>query len=469
MMEDGLVDNILNSLGIEETDYCVIQVQNKKAYTSWIPTNGGRLRYNFIQNKSCQELSTSEYLIIKDDQTDTDDSKFGDGQLDEFEPTTYTLIKKDSDNFKGNILISLNVNDNKHPILANYSFTLESYGIIKIQIDEFYINKAVILENIDNTTEYLIHFTQFAVTQIKKAIHGHNHHHSKDDTIMRIIPSEEFTHSNILEQLSYHSKVLEHSEKKRTNWPCHEYIPSYYYDIQGVHAYAKQYFRYYFDERTYEGKLYETQSKQEDYAKAKTLLCGIENILSSTNVSYLRTNELKVIQKEKQASKSKTSLAILFPLLIIFWSMSSFYDSLLITNKVDEVIKVVVSQQVNQGLKSATYTTEVPTTPNSYEYMSGFLQYIHSLSGWTVIILFIFLMMAIYVSYIKRCVCFDTILHTDGRPKDRIMTILQSTISITEKIKMLCYDKKIKSSLTFKLYILSVVYIILSIIYEILI
>ena len=78
-------------------------------------------------------------------------------------------------------------------------------------------------------------------TLIKMDIHGDSHHHYKSDTILKIVPIDEFNkETTILNQITHFIKILDKVEQKRKTLPCSNLIPSFKFDAEGVNCYANE-------------------------------------------------------------------------------------------------------------------------------------------------------------------------------------------------------------------------------------
>lgn len=177
------------------------------------------------------------------------------------------------------------------PIYAYHiQFTVNEKGVITFEpIHLLHNSSAFLYANLKNYCgmEGYRHVLQLLYGQIKNVFHGDNHHHRKDDIILRVYPKGS-TPTIVLDQIASHLKLLENIETSRKNIPCQKYVPSYGFDASGIKGYAQRYFDHAIKNHQ-DSKIVES---------GKNFLSAIGTLANSVNAQYARFNEMENKKKD---------------------------------------------------------------------------------------------------------------------------------------------------------------------------
>lgn len=257
------------------------------------------------------------------------------------------------------------------------SYKIELRGIITLYDLDLIINenKQIDVEHILNESDGKIEVIQQLFTLIKINIHGDSHHHYKSDTILKIIPENEFNiESTILNQITHFVKILDKVEQKRKTLPCNKLIPSFRFDAEGVNCYANAY-----------RKLYMSKSSPDLYLSFE------DDILKSIKAINDRNEESSNLVN-KMISRHFDFLKSLVPFAIL----SVGFIALLFNKEFIELS----SNLENIGL-----------------FRNLILIFVNLILEYKVI-LFLLLILVILFPYVKKNYCFKKYLFKDARPRD---------------------------------------------------
>ena len=135
----------------------------------------------------------------------------------------------DKDNFNYGFSIEYTIEKKGHIVLENFKIHKCHEKDMEVDITDIFDEYG---------QRYLI---QQLYTQIKRIIHGDNHHHYKADTILTVVKENDFKKEQISEQMLLYLKTLDKVEQKRETLPLDKYIPSFSYDCDGIKCYLDVY------------------------------------------------------------------------------------------------------------------------------------------------------------------------------------------------------------------------------------
>lgn len=389
MPQTKLIDNLISRMTkVDNAKNLAVTkafaIARKEKFKSWIPSNGGRLRFRTIADtQSTMKSSWAEFdyekksmhtifwdLDLKDDfQSDKTKpiciiSIDRESSLETFRawiaivyciPSVYKVLKKKirNNSTEDEVIKVLNSLDLINMMTFEASF--HNYGLLDINLNDFYMSptsNAGATYSIDQqdairVAEDIKGYTQVAIIMLKRLVHGDNHHHRKNDAIIGIFDDNKFDYSCILDNIAHHVKILLRIEKRRSQVYCERHIPSYYYDSIGIQSYAKQFYTYYInplkseiskkciyivEEPVISGKskcvVVESEIDKKSkaiVAKSDILIEAIKNTVDSTKSIYDRhKSESTVVQKFVRDQKS-VLIAVLLPISILISGISTFF------------------------------------------------------------------------------------------------------------------------------------------------
>jgi len=208
-------------------------------YISWIPTNLGLLRHEFIDVEFGKE---------KEEEIDYSDTVTGRERSEEL--TFKFRYKFEAYNFNGGLL--------KFEIKAYPQDALdEESWLFKVEDGVVYKNGKMVFECIYNNRllskdSDITNVPNTILTFVKRKIHTDIHHKEKVDNIIPVITTEQESvwKNCIIEKLALHIKQLEHDAKRiyhnQNRFERFSKIREIYLDALGVEAYRKSFINLFF-------------------------------------------------------------------------------------------------------------------------------------------------------------------------------------------------------------------------------
>ena len=238
------------------------------------------------------------------------------------------------------------------------------------------IKKEINLINSFNQEDEQVEVMQQLFTLIKMDIHGDSHHHYKSDTILKIVPIDEFNkETTILNQITHFIKILDKVEQKRKTLPCSNLIPSFKFDAEGVNCYANVY-----------KKLYLEKTEKDKITTFE------DDILKSIKTLNDRNEEsIKLVNKAKSAYFDFLKSLVPFAILIVGF----------------------LSLLFNQNFSNLKSENDIMLTrfkDTIFSIVSFILE--HNIFALAILI-FIFLFQSIKIKF-----CYKRYLFKDARPRD---------------------------------------------------
>ena len=285
--------------------------------------------------------------------------------------------KKIDDNFKE---FSNYFEKDKSNFIYAFSidYEIELKGIITLKNLNLITNENKEIDVIHNLNinDTKIEVIQQLFTLIKMDIHGDSHHHYKSDTILKIVPKNDFNEkTTILNQIAHFIKILDKVEQKRVTLPCNNLIPSFKFDAEGVNCYANVYKKLYIEN--------ENNSFQNE----------ILDSIKTVNDRNEETSKLK--------SKTKSNYFDFIKSLVPFAILTVGFISLIFNPYFKEIEDCKNSEVIS----------------NIILLKSQLTIFINFLLECKIIILLIIIGI-IFLPYIKIHFCFSRYLFKDARPRD---------------------------------------------------
>ncbi|MEA3316036.1 MAG: hypothetical protein U9Q30_09290 [Campylobacterota bacterium] len=334
----------------------LIKVKSGKGHLVQNGVYKGKASLCYIKKNSFKQIGFNEYI----------------NELN----TIYSSINEDKlHNSYNRILHNIKYDLKKSDISHSFEieFEVEAKGKILLKEIKFgFSNKTGEIE-IDTilTSEGYKQLVQLLYGQIKKVFHGDNHHHHKDDVILRVY-EKGLPPTITLEQFLSHIKGIEKVEKNRKLIQCNEFIPYYIHEAEGIVAYANMYSVNYVN--------------CED---GKNQIKAMDCVFNSIKSTIARYDELK-----DRLSFKKMPINIFST--IPFWILSTAFISLLVG---------IISFE-DKTILNITITNDMLSNQSYIKYAS------------IAILFFILLIVSLIFKHnIYKYFCKNK-LHNDFRPKD---------------------------------------------------
>jgi hypothetical protein len=308
-----------------------------------------------------------------------------------FPKKVYEKIKKTSGSVDS--LTALLKDDNNQPFYAfEVNYKVESKG--KILLSNLRIKtkfgNSLDIESFSSKEGYK-GFMQLMYGLIKRTFHGDNHHHHKDDVILKVYADSNSEFSSLIPLVSMieHLKGLEKIEKNRNHMLCQQFVPNYTHEADGIVAYATMYYENYI------------KGKQQVISDGERYLKAILSIHKSLKSIVDRNNELFELTVNHKRSGRNLFMETPTYLLLI------------------AVISLLLG---TEGFRHISNDNEIINY--SIVYMSILLSQVSSF----VFITSLFILL-IYRKTLILCYCKNVELHKDYRPKDKYFAYVLSNRS----------------------------------------